>query len=62
MDRIRILRVIEYSGPRDYIEELITNSITGDKYIPHEDALIRVTTVGEFPTIVREDYPFEAVK
>ncbi|WP_426287485.1 hypothetical protein [Luteibacter sp. E-22] len=57
MDIVRVLRVIEYIGPRDRVEQVVAGSIHGNK-----DAggglLIRAATVGAYPEIigqVRED-------
>lgn len=62
MDTIRILRVIEYIGPRDLVEEQVKNSIHGTKKIVHSGdgrrgITIRVATVNPFPDIVGEEVP-----
>jgi hypothetical protein len=53
MDKIRVLRVIEYVGPRDQVEKQIALSIHGDKIV--HDMTIRVATVGVFPEILETD-------
>ena len=56
MDKVRVIRVIEYIGPRDAIEEQLSISIMGDKYLKERDILIRTATIGQFPEILEEDY------
>jgi len=56
MDKVRVIRVIEYIGPRDMIEDQLSKSIMGDKYIKETDILIRTATIGQFPEILEEDY------
>ena len=56
MDKVRVIRVIEYIGPRDTIEEQLSISIMGDKYLKERDILIRTATIGQFPEILEEDY------
>jgi hypothetical protein len=51
MNKIRVLRVIEYIGPREEVEKILSQSIQGDKYIPKTDVLIRTATVGNFPEV-----------
>lgn len=57
MDNIRVLRIVEYIGPRDAVEEQIRKSLHGER----EGALskvtgvrctIRATTLGEYPDIM----------
>lgn len=50
-DTIRVLRVIEYVGPRQRVEETVAKSIHGER-----DAgfglLIRAATIGAYPEIL----------
>jgi len=50
MDNVRILRIIEYTGPRDVVELQVAKSIHGEKRIG--GVVIRATTLGEFPEIM----------
>lgn len=52
-DIIRVLRIIEYVGPRDLVENQIIRSIHGSKfYGPKGECRITVTTLGNFPDIL----------
>ena len=50
MDKVRILRIIEYVGPRDQVEEQVTKSIHGSRKF--RDVVIRATTLGEAAEIL----------
>ena len=54
MDTIRVLRVIEYVGPREAVEELISKSIHGERcYMRNgKDIVIRAATLGTYPEIL----------
>lgn len=53
MDIIRVLRVLEYVGPRDEVEELIRRSIHGDKVLGGDNSItIRAATIGTYPEIL----------
>lgn len=47
MDTIRILRVIEYSGPRDVVEKQVERSCHGEYRMP-SGVTMRVATVGDY--------------
>lgn len=51
-DIIRVLRVIEYVGPRAAVEKQVANSKHGD----HDfgDVKMKVATVGQFPEVLQE--------
>ena len=49
-DIIRVLRLVEYVGPRRKIEQQIENSLHGTKRF--NEITIRATTIGEFPEIM----------
>jgi len=48
MDNIRILRVIEYSGPRDLVEPQVAASLHGEKRIVKQGRTltIKAATIG----------------
>ena len=56
-DRIRVLRIIEYEGPRDLVERTIKRSIHGEKIVStrngEEEFIIRAASIGVFPQILR---------
>lgn len=49
-EEIRVLRVIEYVGPRSRVEDTIRRSIHGDKTFGF--VTIRAATIGMFPEIL----------
>lgn len=52
-DIVRVLRIIEYVGPRDLVEQQILGSIHGTKIFgPKNSMRITVTTLGNFPDIL----------
>ncbi len=53
MDKVRILRIIEYVGEREQVENTISHSIHGTKKMSN-DLEIRAATIGEFPEILEE--------
>jgi len=54
IDRVRLLRVIEYEGERAWVERTVKNSIHGERTFGGEN-IIRATTIGSgFPTIIFE--------
>lgn len=57
MDTVRVLRVLEYVGPRDAIEEIVAQSIHGEKHIPLRQVMIRAATIGCYPEILKESVP-----
>lgn len=59
MDKIRVLRIIEYVGSRERVEETVRQSIQGDKVMI--DLTIRAATIGTYPEIleVRNELPSE---
>jgi hypothetical protein len=66
-DTIRILRIIEYVGPRNWVEQTVARSITErsgrvggqlGEQAPNEAGLkwrIRGTTLGSYPDIMEEE-------
>lgn len=54
-DRVRVLRVIEYEGPRDWVEKTINQSLHGTFEIPGISGVIRAVTIGDFPSLLGGD-------
>lgn len=48
---IRVLRVVEYVGPRAWVEETVARSIHGEKRL-NDDRVIRAATIGTYPEIL----------
>lgn len=54
-DTIRVLRIIEFSGPRSAVEKQVEQSIHGQKTIRQpngQDLVIRAATIGMYPEIL----------
>lgn len=52
-DIIRVLRVIEYTGPRDKVEDQVARSLHGEKSWGN-GVTIKAATLGTFPEILVE--------
>ena len=54
MDTVRVLRIIEYVGPRDEIEKHLEHVVQGTKtFRPTAGQItIRAATIGTFPEIL----------
>lgn len=50
-DIVRVLRVIEYVGPRERVEQVVAKSIHGEKDAGR-GLVIRASTVGAYPEIL----------
>lgn len=50
---VRVLRVIEYIGPRGWVEDIVSRSIQGTKKIG-KDTFIRGATIGNYPEILNQ--------
>lgn len=50
---VRVLRIIEYTGPREWIERTIAESIHGQYDCGHS-CIIRTATIGTYPEILEE--------
>lgn len=50
-EMVRVLRIVEYIGPRDWVESTVNKSIQGVKLLG-EGKQIRATTLGNFPDII----------
>lgn len=53
-DKIRVLRIIEYTGPREAIEDQINRSIHGTRVYNHRLGEVRITvaTIGNYPEVI----------
>jgi hypothetical protein len=51
-DRVRVMRVLIYEGPRDWMETTLNKSIKGTIHVGH-GATISAATIGEFPEIIK---------
>jgi hypothetical protein len=55
-DRVRVLRILEYEGPRSWVEAtLAQNAVKGEKRFTKSDELyiIREATIGDTPVILQ---------
>lgn len=55
-DIVRVLRVVEYVGPREWVEEVVGRSIQGQREIG-VGKYIRAATVGTFPEAIDPRVP-----
>jgi len=55
MDRVRVIRVLEYEGPRIWLESTLANNAVKGTKILGNGATIREAILGEFPEIVEEE-------
>lgn len=63
-DIVRVLRIVEYVGPRSWVEATVAKSIHGTKDVseymggPRQGKIIRAATIGTYPEILqRADDP-----
>lgn len=64
MDIIRVLRLVEYVGPRDLVEDQLTKSIHGTRTVDRggkRSITIRAVTLGEVSEILRQETEPEIV-
>jgi hypothetical protein len=52
-EQVRVLRVIEYTGPRDKVEDQIERSLHGTKRLPN-GVVIKGATLGDYPEILEQ--------
>jgi hypothetical protein len=50
-ERVRVLRVIEYIGPREWVEKTVAQSIHGTRRVP-TGGEIRAATIGSYPEVL----------
>lgn len=58
MDTVHVLRIIEYIGPRDLVEDNIKRAIHGTKVVTchgGREITIQVTTLGQYPEIMNTE-------
>jgi len=46
---VRVLRIVEYVGPRAGVEQEVAMALHGTKHIGKTGIMIRATTLGEYP-------------
>ncbi len=51
-DIVSVLRIVEYRGPRGWVERTISESIQGTRHIA-SDRSISAATIGEVPKILQ---------
>ena len=49
-DIVRVLRIVEYEGPRSWVEIAVSTAIHGEKRLG--EGTIRVATIGTYPEIL----------
>jgi hypothetical protein len=52
MDIVRVLRIIEYVGPRDKVEKQVAASIHGEKTFSMGSVTVKAVTIGTYPEIL----------
>jgi hypothetical protein len=52
MDKVRVLRVIEYIGPRDQVEKQLSQGYVNGTF-QFRDVTMRSTIVGGYPEILK---------
>jgi hypothetical protein len=55
MDKVRVLRIVEYVGPREWVEKIVDESINGTKDLgtyKGQSCAIRAATIGSYPEIL----------
>ena len=53
-EKVRVLRVIEYVGPRSWVEQTVARSIHGTMVVG-SDKEIRAATIGTYPEILNDN-------
>jgi len=51
-DIVRVLRIIEYVGRREWVEKTVAGSIHGTKVFLNKSCTIRAATIGSYPEIL----------
>ena len=55
-EKVRVLRVIEYVGDREWVEATVAKSLHGTKHvISIPGGTIRAATIGEYPEVLDRD-------
>lgn len=55
-DQVRVLRILEYVGNRQWVEDVVSRSITGKKWIPGQ-GYIQAATLHQFPERLGPEWP-----
>jgi hypothetical protein len=50
-DRVRVLRLVEFVGPRSWVEQQVARSLHGTRIVK-DGCEIRCATVGDYPEIL----------
>lgn len=58
---VRVLRIIEYVGPREWVEEIVARSIHGTKQLANNKC-IRAATIGTYPEILEGTVEMEVTE
>lgn len=53
MDKVRVLRIIEYVGDRDWVENTLNNSIKGTVEF-NKGCFIKSAIIGDYPEILNK--------
>ena len=51
-DIVRVIRIVQYVGPRKFVEETVKNSIHGTYEIKTQNLAITAVTLGTFPETI----------
>lgn len=51
-DIVRVIRILEYTGPRSWVEKTISGNIIKGVQSFGKDKTIREATLGDFPEII----------
>ena len=51
---IRVLRIVEYTGPREWVEKTLKTSLPKEHSFG-KSCIIRTATIGTFPEILTEE-------
>ncbi len=57
MEKVRVIRVLEYVGPRSWVESTLENNAVKGIKVLGNGATIREAILGDFPEIVEEEKP-----
>lgn len=60
-DIVRVLRVIEYVGPRDWVEATVARAVHGEKEVG-PGRYIRAATLDQYPEILKSPWGGEPLK
>jgi len=56
-DRVRIMRIVIYDGPREWVERTVERSINGVRVIDPRDTVPKIIsgfTLTQFPEIIKQ--------